>query len=53
MAAAVPFTSFVYLVVCGIWLNATLSLARTMEEREEEKTVSAADVARALLFRQV
>jgi hypothetical protein len=43
MAAALPFTSLVYLVVCGIWLNATLSLARTMEETEEEKTVSAAD----------
>jgi hypothetical protein len=40
MAAALPFTSFVYLVVCGIWLNATLALAKTMEEHEEEKTVS-------------
>jgi hypothetical protein len=39
MAAALPFTSLVYLAVCGIWLNATLSLARTMEEHEEEKTV--------------
>jgi hypothetical protein len=40
MAAALPFTSLVYLAVCGIWLNATLSLARTMEEHEEDKTVS-------------
>lgn len=39
MAAALPFTSLVYLLVCGVWLNATLSLARTMEEQEQEKTV--------------
>uniref|UniRef100_A0A383WNC7 ADP,ATP carrier protein n=1 Tax=Tetradesmus obliquus TaxID=3088 RepID=A0A383WNC7_TETOB len=41
MAAALPFTSLVYLLVCGVWLNATLSLARTMEEQEQEKTVLA------------
>lgn len=49
MAAALPFTALFYIAVCLVWVNSTLSLAKTMEGHEEHKQVRYGGVFKSLL----